>query len=307
MQRSTSWSRPIRGSTSPFADFAFRSTQYLASADSFCSASGARPADRLRLVLAFGGAGDGARFAVGRILGDAMGDEVDRVVAGHVLFLQEVGCVRFPFGEDRDEHVGARHLGPAGGLHVDRRALDDALEGGGRHRLGPFDIGDEGRQVILDEVDQRGAQFLKIDAARLHDLLCVRLIDQRQKKMFERGKLVPPGVGIRQRRVNGLLKCVRKRWHARAPFGDIEGVRAAPRSWPHGIKLWFLSASFKLFLNKFRWTGAFRHNPLVSLAAAKKWAVRDRGDFLGRIRTFRNVLAPTNFRKHVGVCRRLHI
>ncbi len=32
MQRSTSWSRPIRGSTSPFFDLTFRSTQYFASA-----------------------------------------------------------------------------------------------------------------------------------------------------------------------------------------------------------------------------------------------------------------------------------
>jgi hypothetical protein len=42
-----------------------------------------------------------------------MRDEVDRVVAGHVLLLQEVGGVRFAFGEDRDQDVRAGDFGAA--------------------------------------------------------------------------------------------------------------------------------------------------------------------------------------------------
>jgi hypothetical protein len=308
MQRSTSWSRPISGIDIALDRFRVQIDAIFGERGFLLFHVGGFRLLRLRLILALGGAGDGARFAVGRILGDAMGDEVDRVIAGHVLFLQEIGGVRLPLGEDRDEHVGARHLGPAGGLHVDRRALDHPLEGGGGHRFGPFDVGDEGRQVILDEVDQRRPQFLEIDAAGLHDLLRVGFVDKREKKMFERCKLVPPGVRVRQCGVNGLLQCVRKRWHARAPFGDIECVRAAPRSWPLGIKLWFLSASFKLFLNKLRCTGGVQAQPIgFADRCPKNRQCATERHFRDECEPSEPVLAPTNFREHVGVCRRLHI
>ena len=90
----------------------------------------------------FVGPGDRARLAKGRVLGDTMGDVVDRIIARHVLFLQEIGGVGFAFGKDRDQHIGTGHFGAARGLHMDRGALDDALESGGRHRFGAFDIGD---------------------------------------------------------------------------------------------------------------------------------------------------------------------
>ena len=72
-----------------------------------------------------------ARFRQARPLGDAVADVVDRVVAGHVLLLQEIGGVALALGEDRDQHVGAGHLLAAGRLHVDHGALDHALEAGG--------------------------------------------------------------------------------------------------------------------------------------------------------------------------------
>jgi hypothetical protein len=65
-------------------------------------------------------------------LGDAVADVVDRVVAGHVLLLQEIGGVALALGEDRDQHVGAGHLLAARRLHMDDGALDHALEPGGR-------------------------------------------------------------------------------------------------------------------------------------------------------------------------------
>jgi hypothetical protein len=67
-----------------------------------------------------------------RTLGDAVRDVVDRVVAGHLLFLQEIGRVALALGEDRNEHVGAGDFLAAGRLHMDHRALDDALEACGR-------------------------------------------------------------------------------------------------------------------------------------------------------------------------------
>ncbi len=55
-----------------------------------------------------------ARFGDAGPLGDAVADVVDGVVTRHVLLLQEISGVTFAFGEDRDQHVGARHLLAAG-------------------------------------------------------------------------------------------------------------------------------------------------------------------------------------------------
>ena len=77
------------------------------------------------------GAAHRARLRHARPLGDAVADVVHRVVAGHVLLLQEVGGVALALGEDRDQHVGAGHLLAARRLHVDHRALDHPLEAGG--------------------------------------------------------------------------------------------------------------------------------------------------------------------------------
>src|SRR5256885_1345648 len=65
-------------------------------------------------------------------LGDAVADVIDRIIAGHVLLLQEIGSMALALGEDRDQHVGAGHLFAAGGLHMDDGTLDHALEAGGR-------------------------------------------------------------------------------------------------------------------------------------------------------------------------------
>ena len=104
-------------------------------------------------LMALVGTRDGARLAEGRVLGHAVRDVVHGVVARHVLLLQEEGRVRLALREDRDEDVGPRHLGPARGLHVDRGALDDALEGGGGHGLRPLHVRHEGGEVVVDEVD----------------------------------------------------------------------------------------------------------------------------------------------------------
>jgi hypothetical protein len=59
-----------------------------------------------------------------------VGDEVHRVVAGHLLLLQEVGGVALALGEDGHQHIGAGDVVAARGLHVDHRALDHPLEAG---------------------------------------------------------------------------------------------------------------------------------------------------------------------------------
>src|SRR5690606_17681599 len=69
-----------------------------------------------RAVLGLFGAGTAHRagFIGPGLLGDAVGDEVDRIVARHVLLLQEIGGVAFAFGEDGDQDIGAGHFLAAG-------------------------------------------------------------------------------------------------------------------------------------------------------------------------------------------------
>ncbi len=97
-------------------------------------------------------------------------------------------------GEDRDEHVGAGDFLAAGRLDVDDRALDDALEPGGR--LGfllaamhqPFEL-------AVDITPERPAQGFHVDVAGLHDGRRIDVVDQCEQQMLERGIFVPPLVG----------------------------------------------------------------------------------------------------------------
>ncbi len=164
----------------------------------------------VNLFLGLGRALNRARFSKGGILGHTMGDEIHRVIAGHVLFLQEVGGVRFPLGKDRDQHIGAGHLGAARALHMDRGALDHALERGGRNRLGTVDIGDQVGQILVDEIDKGIAQFAQIDATGLHDAGGVGFIQQRQQQMLQRCEFMSPVIGQRQCGVDGLFKGARE-------------------------------------------------------------------------------------------------
>ena len=155
-----------------------------------------------------------ARFRHPGPLGDTVADVVDRVVAGHVLLLQEIGGMRLALGEDRDQDVGAGHFLTAGRLDVNHRALDHALETRGRLGVvGPvrYQIFEFGFEVI----DQAGAQLVEIDAAGPHHGGRIGVIDQRQQKMLQRRVLMMSFVCNRQRAMQGLFKALRKSRHSR--------------------------------------------------------------------------------------------
>ena len=157
---------------------------------------------------------DGTRLGNPGPLGDAVADVVDRVVAGHVLLLQEKGGMAFAFGEDRDQHVGTGDFLAAGRLHMDHRALDHALET--RGRLGVVGaVGDQVLEFGLEIIDEAGAQLVEIDAAGAHDGRRIRVIDQREQKVFERRILVVTLVCNRQRTMQGLFKALGKSRHSR--------------------------------------------------------------------------------------------
>ena len=164
-------------------------------------------------LLLFLGAGHGTRFTELGIFRDTMGDEVHRVIARHVLLLQEIGGVALALGEDRDEHVRPGHFRAARALDMNRGALDHPLESGGRHGFGPFDLGHEGGEFVIDEFDQRCTQFIEIDGAGFHHARGIGLVDQCEEQMLERRQFVFSGVGERQCTVNGLFERIGKRRH----------------------------------------------------------------------------------------------
>ena len=65
-----------------------------------------------RLGLLVGAPRQAGAVRMAGALGDAVADVIDRVVAGHVLLLQEEGGVGLAFGEDRDQNVRSGHLLP---------------------------------------------------------------------------------------------------------------------------------------------------------------------------------------------------
>ena len=179
--------------------------------------------ERLALLLGvFGALGLGLlvdaahrpRLGDTRPLGDAVADVVDGVIARHVLLLQEIRRMALAFGEDRDQHVGAGHLFATGRLHVDHRALDHALETGGR--LGV--IGAIRHQILefgLKIIDEARAELVEIDATGAHDGGCIGVVDQGEQEMLERRVLVMTLVCDRQCTMQGLFKALRKSRHSR--------------------------------------------------------------------------------------------
>ena len=83
-------------------------------------------------MLLIGATRQARRVRVARTLGDSVTDVVHRVVAGHILLLQEIRRVSLPLGEYGDQHVRAGHLLSARRLDVERRALHHPLETVGR-------------------------------------------------------------------------------------------------------------------------------------------------------------------------------
>ena len=138
-------------------------------------------------------------------LGDAVADEVDRVEAGHVLQLQEVDRMALAFAEQGDQHVGAGDLIAAGGLDVDRGALDDALEAGGGFRI-TRPIGGQAGEILVEEFGQVVAQLVEIDPARLQHGGGIGVVRETEQEMFQGRILVPPFTGERQGAVKRLFE-----------------------------------------------------------------------------------------------------
>ena len=88
---------------------------------------------------------------------------------------------------------------------MDRGALDHPLEGRGRHRLRALDICLKRGQFFINEGDKRLAQANNVYATGAHDFGRVRLVQQRQQKMFQCCQFMLARIRLRQSRMDGLL------------------------------------------------------------------------------------------------------
>ena len=108
-------------------------------------------------------------------------------------------------GEHRDQHVGAGHFLAAGGLHMDRGALQHALEA--RGRLGVLGVaGDQVAELVVDIGDDLAAQLVEVDAAGAQHGDRILVLGQRQQQMLERGVFVPALIGVGEGPVQRFLE-----------------------------------------------------------------------------------------------------
>jgi hypothetical protein len=122
-------------------------------------------------------------------LGDAVRDVVDHVQARDALLLQEIDRVRVLLAEDRHQHVGAGDFLLARRLHVQDRALDDALEAERGLRV-DLAIGGDARRLLGDVLREVLAQLVHVGAAGAQHLGGRRVVQQREQQVLDGDELV---------------------------------------------------------------------------------------------------------------------
>ena len=196
--------------------------------------------DGFTILALFVRAVHGAVVIMARHFGNAMGNVVDRVEAGHLLLLQEVDRMALTLREYSDQHVPPGDFLASGGLHMDRRALQNALETSGR--FGFLDpAGDQARQFLVDILRQVAAQMIDIDSAGPQDRKRILVFSQRQEQVLEGRIFVMAFIGDRQCAVQGLFQVLRQ--HKRTlPFAS--GLRHPVRQLGHS-SLIFLESTLQ--------------------------------------------------------------
>ena len=141
-----------------------------------------------------------------------MADVIHRVVAGHILLLQEIGGVALTLGKNRHEHVGACDFLPPGRLHMDHRTLDHALKT--RRGLGIFaPVTDEIVELLVNIVAEVLPQQFDIDGTGPQHRRRVVVFGQAQKQVFERRIFMMTLVGDRKSAMQRLFEIAREGRH----------------------------------------------------------------------------------------------
>ncbi len=95
---------------------------------------------------------------------------------------------------------------------MDHRALDDALEAGGR--LGVLVVaGDQIVELGIDVGEDRVLQLVEVDVAGAHDGRGFRVVDQREQQVLERRVFVVTLVGESERLMKRLFQALGESRH----------------------------------------------------------------------------------------------
>ena len=118
-----------------------------------------------------------------------MGDEIDHVEARDLGAIQQVHGVALLLAEDGDEHVGDADFFLAGGLHVEHRALQHALEAQRGLHLAVFVVG-QARRGAIEVLVERVLELVDVRAAGPQDLAHLRGIEDGQQQVLDRQEFV---------------------------------------------------------------------------------------------------------------------
>ena len=146
-----------------------------------------------------------------------MADVIDRVVARHILLLQEISGVALALGKNRDQHIGAGDFLPPGRLHMNDRPLDDALKS--RRRLGVLAIlTDQIVEFLVDIFAEILSQKIEIDRTGPQHGGGIAILGQTEQQMLKRGIFVMPFIGDGQGPVQRLFEIAGERRHWLQPL-----------------------------------------------------------------------------------------
>ena len=170
-------------------------------------------------------------------------------------------------GEDRDQHIGASDLLTARRLDVDHRALNHALESGGR--LGIVGaVSDQIFQFRFQIGTEAAPQLVEIDITGPHHRGSILIIDQREQQMFERRVFMVALIGQRQSAMQGLFEAARKSRHSVSSL--LSSVKSAPLA-PSVCRLFLLHDALQrmlVFAGKVHHLRHFGFGDLIGIHAA---------------------------------------
>ena len=146
---------------------------------------------RATRLLAFRALGFSFFFlpAGGRDFGNAVRNEIHHVQPRHALLMKEINRVRIFFAVNRHQHIRTGDFFFTGRLHVQNRALDDALKT--KCGLGiDLAIARNDGRVLLDKFGERFFQFVDFCRAGLQHFLRRWIFQQGEQQMLDRDELV---------------------------------------------------------------------------------------------------------------------
>ena len=160
--------------------------------------------NRVGVIIQHIFANNRSAFAMTRLFGNPVRDEIHRIITGHLLFLQEVSCMAFALGEHGHQHICPRHLIAAGRLHMNHRTLDNPLEPCRGLAILGF-VHNQAGQLIVDIIGQIAPQLFQIDAARFHNSDSFGVFRQGEQQMFQRGIFMVALIGEHKRPMQTLF------------------------------------------------------------------------------------------------------